>query len=104
MKLLLIAISALLLLPNFFNVHLEETPQYDHKELFDPRLSYINSVDKLIEVSDSIAKQENIAPNSFAYERVVYHLIRERFYHGFSRYSLNQNWIAATGEYCFGYG
>ncbi|HEY8689112.1 MAG TPA: hypothetical protein VIM07_07745 [Chitinophagaceae bacterium] len=104
MKLLLIAVSALLLLPNFFNVHLEQTPQYDHKELFDPRLAYINSTEKLIEVSDSIAKQNNIAPNSFAYALMVSQLLRERFYHGFSRYPLNQNWIAATGEYFFGYG
>ena len=104
MKLLLIAVSALLLLPNFFNIHLEQTPQYDHKELFDPRLAYINSTEKLIEVSDSMAKQNNIAPNSFAYALMVTHLLRARFYHGFSRYPLDQNWIAATGEYCFGYG
>lgn len=104
MKLLLIAVSALLLLPNFFNVHLEQTPQYDHKELFDPRLAYINSVEKLITTSDSIAAKNNIAKNSFACALVVSHLLRERFYHGFSRYPLNQNWIAATGEYFFGYG
>ena len=104
MKLILIVFSALLLLPNFFNVHLEKTPLYDHKEQFDPRLAYINSTEKLIEVSDSIGKQNNIAPNSFAYALTVSKILRMRFYHGFSRYPLNQNWIAATGEYFLGYG
>lgn len=104
MKLLLITISALLLLPNFFNVHLEQTPQYDHKELFNLQLAYINSTDQLIATSDSVAYKNNIATNSFGYALIVYHLLRERFYHGFSRYPLNQNWIAATGEYFFGYG
>ena len=104
MKLLLITISALLLLPNFFNVHLEQTPQYDHKELFNLQLAYINSTDQLIATSDSVAYKNNIATNSFGYALIVYHLLKERFYHGFSRYPLNQNWIAATGEYFFGYG
>ena len=104
MKLLLIAISALLLLPNFFKVHLEDTPQYDYKELFNPGLAYINSTEKLIEVADSIANKNKIADRSFGYALTVSHILRNRFYHGFSRYPLNQNWIAASGEYFFGYG
>ncbi len=104
MKLLLIALSALLLLPNFFNIHLEERPQYDHKELFNPGLAYINSTEKLIEIADSTAKQKNISQNSLAYAIMVSQILRNRFYHGFSRYPLNENWIAATGEYFLGYG
>ena len=104
MKLLLITFSALLLLPNFLKVHLEETPQYDNKEQFDPSLAYINSTEKLIEISDSIAKQKNISTGSLAYAITVSKILRNRFYHGFSRYPLNQNWIAATGEHLFGYG
>ncbi|MDB5222985.1 MAG: hypothetical protein JWN83_1652 [Chitinophagaceae bacterium] len=101
---MLIGISVLLLLPNFFNIHLEKTPQYDHKELFNPGLAYINSTEKLIEVSDSTAKQNNIPQNTLAYAITVSKILRNRFYHGFSRYPLNQNWIAATGEYFLGYG
>ena len=91
MKLLLIAISALLLLPNFFNVHLEEKPQYDHKELFDPGLAYINSTEKLIEIADSMAKQNNIPQNSLEYAVIVSEVLRNSFYHGFSRYPLSEN-------------
>ena len=104
MKLLLIAISALLLLPNFFNVHLEEKPKYDHKELYNPGLAYINSTEKLIQVSDSIANRNNIPQNSFEYAVMVAQILRNRFYHGFSKFPLNRNWIAAVGEHIFGYG
>lgn len=104
MKLLLIAISAILLLPNFLNIHLAETPQYDQKEQFNPGLAYINSTEKLIQASDSIAMQKNIPQNSLAYAVTVSQIIRNRFYHGFSRYPLSQNWIAAVGERFLGYG
>ena len=104
MKLTLVAISVLLLLPNFFNIHLEDKPQYDHKEGFNPSLAYINSIPKLIEVSDSIAEKDNIPQGTLTYAVTVSNIIRERFYHGFSRYPLNQNWIAACSEYICGNG
>ena len=104
MKFLLIAFSALLLLPNFLNIHLSEIPEYDNKEQFDPSLAYINSTEKLIEVSDSIAKANKIPENSITYAITVAKILRDRFYHGFSRYPVNENWIAATGERLFGYG
>lgn len=104
MKLMLVSLSILLLVPNFFNIHLGEKPQYNNKELFNPKLAYINSVDKLIEVSDSTAKANNIAQGTLQYGITVSSIIRNRFYHGFSQYPLNQNWIAATGQGVIGYG
>lgn len=104
MKLLLIAFSALLLLPNFFDHYLDKDPVYDQKELFNPGLAYINSTEKLIQVSDSIAKKNRIPQHSLAYAITVSQILRNRFYHGFSHYSLKQNWIAAVGESFVGYG
>lgn len=104
MKLLLIAVSVLLLLPNFFNVNLAETPQYDQKEQFNPGLAYINSTEKLIQVSDSLARRNNIPQRSLAYAVTVSQILKDRFYHGFSRYRVDQNWIAAVGEHFLGYG
>ncbi len=101
---MLIAISVLLLLPNFYNVHLEKKPIYDKKELFDPQLAYINSTKKLIEVADSLALKNNIPQGSLQYAITVSHILRNKFYHGFSKYPLNQNWLAAVGENLFGYG
>lgn len=104
MKVTLLALSVLFLLPNFFNVHLEEKPQYDHKELFSPELAYINSTEVLTRVADSIAEKQHIQQGTLQYAKTVSHLIRERFYHGFSQYPLNQNWIAAASQQLFGYG
>lgn len=104
MKFLLIAISALLLLPNFLNVHLAEKPQYDNKERFNPRLAYINTTERLITVADSIAQKNNVPENSIAYAVTVAKILRDRFYHGFSRYPVNENWIAASAEHLLGYG
>ncbi len=104
MKIMLIAISVLFLLPNFFKVHLEEKPVYDHKELFNPQLSYINSVSKLIEVTDSTAAKNKIEQGTLSYAVTASYIIRNRFYHGFSTYPLNENWIAAVSQKVFGYG
>jgi len=104
MKLLLIALSALLLVPNFINVHPGKIPEHFKKDKFDPKLAYINSIEKLISVSDSIARSKNIPETSFGYALTVSHLLVNRFYHGYSRYPVNENWIAATAEHLFGYG
>lgn len=104
MKLLLILFSALLLVPNFFAIHLADKPVYDNKEQFNPGLAYINTTEKLIEVSDSIAAKNNISQNSLAYAVTVTQILRNRFHHGFSRYPLDKNWIAAVSELFFGYG
>lgn len=104
MKILLITFSVLFLLPNFLSVSLEKPPRYDNKEQFDPKLAYINSIDKLIFVADSIADKTNIDKTSLQYAVTVSKIIRKRFYHGFSKYPLQQNWIAATSEKIAGYG
>ena len=104
MRLLLISISILLLAPNFFHTRMEKTPVYDHKEDFDPSLSSVNSVNKLVQMSDSLAKVNNISQGTLAYAITVSKIVRNRFYHGFSQYPLNENWIAAISEHLFGLG
>lgn len=104
MKFLLIFISCGLLLPNFFHIQLEKTPVYDHKEEFNPNLAYLNSIQKLTTAADSIAVQKNVSQNSLQYAIIVTNLVRNRFYHGFSKYPLTTNWIAAGSDYLFGYG
>src|SRR5205823_8534340 len=76
----------------------------DRKEKFDPTLSYINSTNKLIAAADSSAEKNNIQQGSLQYAEIVSTIIRSRFYHGFSRYRLCDNWIAACGEKIFGHG
>lgn len=102
MKIFLLSLSLLLILPNFFNVTLEQKPEYNKVEFFDPLLSKINSVQKLTNYADSIS-QKKYNRSSLQYALVVSNVLENRFYHGFSVYSLRQNWIAAITQYLFGH-
>lgn len=101
MKFLLIFISVLFLLPNFLKIKFEKKPVYNKVELFDPSLARINSVQKLINYADSLSEKK-YADDSLEYAVTVSSIIKERFYHGFSKYTLSQNWIAVVTEYIFG--
>jgi hypothetical protein len=102
MKLFFLSLSILLLIPNFFNVTLEQKPKYNKIEYFDPSLSKINSVQKLMSYADSLS-QKKYKRNSLQYSLVVSDVLEKRFYHGFSVYSLSQNWIAAVTQYLLGH-
>lgn len=104
MRLLLISLSLLLAIPNFFHTTLETKPLYDHKEKFDPSLSAIDNVEKLIDVADREAVKKGITQGSLQYGVHVAILLRNRFYHGFSLYPMNENWIATTAQRIFGSG
>jgi hypothetical protein len=99
-KALLIIISTLLLLPNFFKEDINTRPPFDRVENFDPSLSYINSIHTLEQYVDSAAASLQAATNSFEYILAAETAIKNRFYHGFSHFTLNENWIAAlSGKY-----
>jgi hypothetical protein len=107
-KLLLITITVLLLVPNFFNKDLNAdayyTPPYDNKEKYDPSMGQINSLDKLEKYIDHIAGQKNIKTGSLEYVVAVEDAIEKRFYHGFSHLTTRENWMAAVSEKLFGFG
>src|SRR6266516_1436063 len=100
----LIAISLVMLSLNFLPFNLEKEPVYDKKEFFDPALYQLNSIDKLTAHIDSVAAQNNILPVSVKYTVLTESVIKKRFYHGFSHYGLQQNWIAAVSEKIIGHG
>ena len=103
-KPILIALSIVLLSLNFIDVDINELLPYDHKEQFDPQLSYINSIDKLENYIDSTLQVDSIQANTVDYVVTITHAIRYRFYHGFSHFTLKENWIAALSEKIIGYG
>ena len=104
MRLLPFLLALLLFLPLLFNISLEKKPVYNKKEIFDPSLSNINSVKKLISYSDSIANVNHIKPASLGYGVLVGSILRKRFYHGFSSYTLRQNWLAVITQLFLGRG
>ena len=104
MKNFALLLAVLLFLPLLFNISLEKKPEYNKKELFDPSLSGINSVQKLVGYSDSVASVNHIKPGTLGYGVLVASVLRKRFYHGFSSYTLRQNWLAVTAQLFLGRG
>ena len=103
-KTLLIAVSVLLLSLNFIDIDINEQLPYDHKEKFNQNLAYINSTDKLERYIDSNAVAGAVDPRSIEDVDLIVDAIKNRFYHGFSHFSIKENWIAAFSERLIGYG
>ena len=79
-------------------------PVYNGKEYFDPSLQRINSVKKLVTYCDSIynvsTDQQKLGYN-IGYTRVVREVVRNRFYHGYSTYSIGNNYLALFGDLAY---
>lgn len=103
-KVLLLSLTILLALPNFIEKSIGEPAVYNQKEKFSPSLATINSADKLERYTDNLAIQKNISTYSVDYCILVENIISQRFYHGYSRYTLRENWIAAVCEKLSGFG
>jgi hypothetical protein len=107
-KPLLIVLSLLLLLFNFTNKDLNNspyaTPPYDNMEKYDPAMGHINSLDKMEQYVDASANKNGITIGSVQYVIAMEDEIEKRFYHGFSHLTTGENWIAAFGEKLFGFG
>ena len=95
-KPLLIVISFLLFLPNLFKTDFYPEPVYNHIEDYDASLSRINTIDKLAQFTDSIADAHSVRPQTLDYVEIIATIIRKKFYHGYSHFLLNENWIAAV--------
>ncbi|HMO62248.1 MAG TPA: hypothetical protein PKC39_02360 [Ferruginibacter sp.] len=95
MRILLIIIAAALLLPNFIHKDITAFPDFDGKEEYNPALAYLNSIDKLEYYTDSIVATRQCTTASFDDVLSTVMVVRSRFYHGFSHFSLHENWMAA---------
>ncbi len=94
----------LLLVPNFLNVDINHQQEAKRAELFDARLSRLSTIENLAAYADSIASSQHISSTQPEYLLLIEKIIAARFYHGFSHYSLKENWIAAVSEKIFGKG
>ena len=103
-KTLLIVAAIVLAAPNFIDYDINEKFAYNQLERFHPALVTINSVDMLEHYIDTAAVSKNIAVSSPEYIQLIAYVISCRFYHGFSHWKLNENWIAAIGEKITGIG
>lgn len=97
-KPLLIALSAILVLPNFVDRDIQSRASYNGKEKYSPQLSVINSIDKLEKFVDEAAADKGIPVGSLAYVEMLENTVSHRFYHGFSHKSLQRDWITAVTD------
>jgi hypothetical protein len=97
-------LSVIFLVPNFMNRDINEFLPYNKLEKFDKSLVSLNSISKLEKFTDSIASNRQIKTGSLAYAVMVDSIVSNRFYHGFSHFTLKDNWIAAVGERLTGIG
>ncbi|WCT14063.1 hypothetical protein [Mucilaginibacter jinjuensis] len=67
-------------------------------ERFDAKLtSKIQNTDQLVTYIDSVAAVKGIRQNTNLYAYLILETVEDRFFHSYSHYSLNENWIAALG-------
>jgi hypothetical protein len=75
-----------------------KTPVYNNIEEFDPSLSRLNTIDKLVNYCDSLYLGIDLINNRSEVERdytnIVSSVVRKRFYHGYSYYGFSSNYMA----------
>ena len=73
-----------------------KTPLYNNIEDYDPSLSRLNSIDKLVIYCDSLylVKDFNQEEVKRDYTDIVSSVVRKRFFHGYSYYGFSQNYMA----------
>lgn len=75
-----------------------KAPVYNNVEEYDPSLSRLNSIDKLVTYCDSLYLVKDFAMNQEEVKRdytdIVSAVVRKRFYHGYSYYGFSQNYMA----------
>src|SRR6185436_4254599 len=72
-------------------------PVYNNVEEFDPSLSRLNSMDKLVKYCDSLYL-ETVSTNNAEevrkdYTDIVSSVMRKRFFHGYSYYGFERNYM-----------
>lgn len=90
-------LSLALLLPNFFSKHLTSLALTKAAwDQFDPSLvSKLQDVNGVLQYTDSLAKEKGAFQDALNYANVLAEVVRKRFYHGYSHYSLKENWLAS---------
>lgn len=97
----LLLLSVIFFVLNFVNYNINDNyPKSTLKEAFDPALGRLNTLEKLTGYVDSTCAIKNIEQGSLAYAIEANNIVQNRFYHGYSTFGLNENWIAVVLEKC----
>lgn len=76
---------------------------YGNKELFNIELSRFKNIEDITAHIDGIYSATHSLPeiDTLAYVKVTSDIVKKRFYHGLSEYSLKDNWITYIGGKLF---
>ena len=103
-NILLAAFTLLLIVPNFLDWDINDRETYNHKERYFPALQAVTNMNSLELYIDQEAAKRGIRPADPEYPLLVSYTISCKFFHGFSHWTLAQNWIAAMGQKITGIG
>lgn len=101
--LILLGFAIVMAVPNLINKHLvpSESSRFAWEEFHADLADRLQSADQLQTYCDSIRAARQIQPGSLAHADLMARVLRKRFFHGYSHYSLNQNWVAAVSGKLF---
>ncbi|MEO7923976.1 MAG: hypothetical protein ABIR30_09870 [Chitinophagaceae bacterium] len=75
-----------------------DRPLYNHVEEFDPTLERLSSMEKLRAYCDSIYSENSFTTGNVSFENtypaIASSVVRKRFYHGYSLYGFQNNFLA----------
>lgn len=85
-----------------FNHSEHPDAEYDGREEYNPKLNRLNTIDKLIGYCDSLFNKETIKNPDYqfsdGYPQIAGEVIRQRFYHGYSSFNMQDNYAALLLE------
>ena len=101
-KIRLLIYSVLLLVsvkPIVFSTVSNLKNTYSNRELFNIELSRFKSIEDITAHIDGIYSATHTSPeiDTLAYVKATSDIVKKRFYHGLSEYSLKDNWITYLG-------
>jgi hypothetical protein len=104
LRILLLVLTVVFFALNFVHYNINE----DHNavvihEKFDPSLNRLNTLDKLINYTDSSCAAQKIQPHTLDYAIEAKEIVSQRFYHKYATQNLNENWIASISQWVTGY-
>lgn len=96
-----LVLTILFITPFFFPSETKEE-RYSSEEQFSESLCNIKSIEAALEYVDKTSGRFEMGTfDTLSYVKAASKFTKERFFHGLSRYSISENWIANIGAKCF---
>ena len=78
----------------------EEDNKKEYNELYDVKLNRLDNMDRLLEYWNRITIQNGLEVNTREHVGLARDIVAQRFYHGYARYNIRNNYIAFFAGRC----